>query len=351
MIASSSHILPLTTIRRERLLPIPGRVIVRAGQRVNPLDVIAEANLASDHVLLDVARTFGVEADEAERMLERRVGDEVAEGDILAGREGLFQKVLRAPHDGKVVAIGEGQVLIELVTHPFELKAGMSGTVISLIPDYGAVIEANGALVQGVWGNNRADAGMLVNLMKAPDHELTLAQIDIALRGSVVLGGFCAQPDALKLASELPLRGLILSSIPAALVPLAMQLNMPILVLEGFGRIPLCTPAYKLLTTNEKRELAINAQPWNRFTGVRPEIIIPLPVTQQVKAPKEGELFAAGQQVRVCSAPYLGLTGTILNIPAGVSSMPSGVRTIAARVLLENGKQDMLPLSNLELIA
>ena len=34
MLASIVHILPLTLIRRERLLPIPGKVLVRQGQRV-----------------------------------------------------------------------------------------------------------------------------------------------------------------------------------------------------------------------------------------------------------------------------------------------------------------------------
>jgi hypothetical protein len=340
----------MTLIQRERLLPVPGKVVVRKGQTVGPRDVVAEAHLHPEHSVLDIARGLGVSADRADRYIQVKAGDMVHEGDIVAGPVGLARRVVRASRPGKVVVAGSGQVLVELETRPYELFAGLSGTVTELAPDYGAVVETSGALIQGVWGNGRIDFGLLHSVLRAPDDEIKAGDIDVSLRGSVVLGGYCSEEGVLTGAAEAPLRGLILTGMASPLLPLALKMRYALILIEGFGRRSMNSAAYKLLTTSVKREAAVNAEHWDIYAGTRPEVTIALPPSGEVTPPVEAHDFKAGVRVRVLRAPHPGAVGVILALLPGLTPLPSGVRTPAASVRLENNEEVVLALANLEVL-
>ncbi len=348
MLANVTHILPLTAIRRERVLPVRGRVVARKGQQVNPGDVVAEANLTPEHLWLDVARGLGLPVQEADTHIQCQTGDEVREDDVIAGPVGLGRRVVRTPRSGVVVVAGGGQVLVEIDNPPYELRAGYSGVIADLIPERGVVIETVGALIQGTWGNGRINFGLLNIEIESPEDEITPNRLDVSLRGSVVLGGYCGEAEALELAEELPLRGLILASMDSALVPVANKMRYPIILIEGFGRLPMSQTAYKLLSTSERRDVSLNAERWDRFTNTRPEIVIPLPSEYPPESPPEAAVFTAGQRVRVASPPYKAMVGTLVTVYPGLTLLPSGLRAAAADVSLEEGKTVVLPLANLE---
>lgn len=349
MLAPVTHYLPLTQIRRERLLPQPGKVLVRAGQKVAAVDAIAETNLFPDFLLLDVAHSLQLSASKTEQYLHCQQGDQLAQGDVIAGPVGLANRTVRAPRDGKVVLVGEGQVLLETTGRVFQLKASIPGDVVELVTDRGAVIETTGALIQGIWGNGRIDAGVMSVLAKKPDMLLTLADLDVSLRGSIVLAGYCNDPDVLTMAEELPLRGLVFGSLAASLLPVAAKLSCPVLVIEGFGDHPLNPAVFKLLSTSERREVALNAEAWDRNTGARPELVIPLPAPGNMTPPQETALFEVEKPVRVLRGPRAGELGLIVAL-RGAVVFPGGLRSRAAEVRFENGKTQFLPLANLEIV-
>ncbi|KPL79336.1 hypothetical protein ADN00_03140 [Ornatilinea apprima] len=344
-----THILPLTLIRRVRLLPAPGKVLVRAGQEVHAADVVAETASHQRHVLLDVRRALQLSADEdLKQVFDRKVGEKIQKGDLIAQKGGLFKRVLVSPEDGVILAVMGGQVLIEAVTPPTQIFAGFDGRVAEVIADQGVVIETHGALLQGVWGNNQIGNGLLISLAKSPADDLSSSLLDVSMRGAVLLAGTCSEASALEMARDIHLRGLILGSISAHLIPLAEKLEFPVMVLEGFGQIPISTPAFRILSTSEKREVCLNATRWDAFHGERPELVIPLPAQGEVA--QDLAALQAGRKVRLTLAPWVGAVGSIEQMLPGQTALPNGLRAPAARVRLENGEVHTVPSVNLDVL-
>lgn len=344
------HVLPQTMIRRERRFENPATVTVRVNERVQAADIIAEIQPAPRHFYLDVARGLGISSEEVGRYLRREPDTRVSQGEILAGPVGLARRTIRAPSEGRIVVITGGKILFESMAEPVPIRAGFPGTVVASDGYSVVTLETIGTLIQGVWGNGKRDSGVLKGIGEAPDERLTTDKLDLIMRGSVLYAGTCDNSAPLHQATELSVRGLILGSMSSDLVPVARRIPYPILLTEGFGKMPLCLPIHQLLESNQGREVAVEGHRVEPYGTERPEVIIPQPASHEVDLPEDIVQFKPGVRVRVRRDPYLGAVGLVRELLPKVETMPNGVLSRCASVDLERIGATVVPLANLEIL-
>lgn len=350
MIAPVTYIQPLTTLRRQRLLPVEGQVLVNLGDQVRSSDPVARANLYTKHVMLDASRALGLPADRVSKLIQRSIGEKVDEGAIIAGRRGVGARLLRSPAGGQIAAISEGQILLQVSDESALLPARVPGEIINIDPGRGVTIECTAAWLQGVWGNGRFADGNLQLQADNPLHQLTADQIDMSLRGVILLAGHCGQRQALELAGQVPIRGLVLGSMATRLLPVAEKMSYPIVVIEGFGQYPMNMDAFKLLGNHNGASATLNAQRGDRYTGERPELIIPVKDAGRPPQPIRTQTFRLGQNVRVLSGEYKSALGEITALWPTAMLFAGGMRAPAAEVDLASGGHIRVALANLELL-
>ena len=349
MQSTVTHILPLAKIHRSRMLPIPGTVLVRAGQDVVATDLIAEVNLKPEHMLLDISNGLGVPPEKTNEYIMREIGEDVAQDGIVAQWKN-GSRVVRAPKAGKAVAISGGKLLLQTENEPYQVLAGMTGTVSEVKADFGAEIETSGAWIQGVWGNDKISMGKLTILASRPDHIFEFEDTDQDQKDFVLFAGYCSNPQVLETCESNQVAGLILGSMATQLIPMALEMSFPIIVIEGFGLLDVNDTAYKLLSTSAGREVSINSMPNNPFNGERPEITIPLESSANPTTPLDMQFLEPGIQVRILRAPYMGKVGIINNLLPGMTRFPSGLRTSGAEIALGNNEKVVVPLANIEVL-
>lgn len=349
-----ARITPLTTLRRERLLPVRGAVLARHGESVGSADVIARCQLPGRLRMVDLGQALGVRREQATRYLLKNISETVQANELLAERSSPFgwrHRTCQAPADGRIVAIRSGQILIQEVGTPFELHAQVDGRVTSVIPERGVVISTVGALIEGSWGTGGGARGVLRMVVDDPQEPLLAQPLAGDLRGALIVAGWIPNESALEGALEAKVQGIIAGSVNAELCPLLQSLPYRVLITEGFGALPMSRPAFSLLTAFAGRKAAIRADFQAGWGVDRPEVVIPLEEEQELPPEEPGPLpLHVGARVRGLRVPYLGLVGTVTDLPVLPQLVESGAKLPVASVMLESGASVSIPQVNLQLI-
>ncbi len=356
-----SRVATTARFRRERRLPIPGEVSGAVGLRVGAQDVIARAYPPKIRRALSLTRVIGVNEAEVPKRLLKQVGDPVEAREIIIAKPinfGTARLVYKAPEAGQIAAIQGSWMILDIYDTPLEVLALYRGNIVSVTPRMGAVIEAQGALIQGAWGSGKDAVGVIKWFSKTAEGILDAEDLEADTRGTILVAGRGITRAALVRADELRAAGIVAGSLLPELRTLAGSLRVPVMVTEGFGEIPMSAPVFELLNALNGKEAAISAhyEPRGRHAA-RPELFVPLVVSRMQQSDQVAEAdrpqVKGGAVVRGTAAPNLGRVGILPNdFLLQWIATDAGTQLPGVHVEWNDspGTRETVPWTNLELI-
>jgi hypothetical protein len=345
-----------------RRLPVPGEIVVRRGQKVTALQKIGRAELTRRYHLIDVARQLAQPNVEMEQVLLKAEGEQVEANEAVASSQGglpFLRRVARSPLAGRIAAIGQGWVLLETERTVIELQAFVNGVVAKIIPERGAIIETNGAMIVAACGFGGEAYGPLRRLVSAPFEMLQAQAMGEQVKNSIILGGRTVDESLLRTAEAAQVRGIIVGSLDVSLLSLDPPAKVRLVATEGFGDLSMSPFTFGMLGTLDGKEVSIRGNtlsPFATFDGganEEPPLIL-TSSTRNLNLPAEPTeaqrgVAGIGSRVRVTCGPLLGASGAIDSIPEKMESTAGGVVAPGAYVKI-HGTLYYIPLANLELV-
>lgn len=354
-------------IVKQRRLPLLGQVTVAVGDRVRSRDVVARTDLPGKVYSLNASGIMNVLETDVPALMDKKVGDKISKGDQLAlspGIFGLFRTPLKSPLDGVIDAISDrtGRVMLREAPTPIEMSAYIDGRVTEIHEGEGCTVEAYGAMCQGIFGLGGEVEGP-IEIVAAPDAELTEAMFDRDLKGKVCVGGRLLTQKSFAAATRAgavavvtggihyrDIRDIVGHEIGVAITG-NEKLSTTIVVTEGFGAIDMARATFELATKLSGKKASANGATQIRAGVIRPELVVPDDSAVDASAIADSiPTLELGSPVRIIRAPHFGMLGKVVDLPIQLTELPSGtvVRVLVAE--LANGTRVTVPRANVEII-
>ena len=362
-------VLQKTTVDKERRLPLKGDVLVEAGKKVAPDDIVASTHLPGNVQMVNIANLLNIDAQDIDDVMLVEIGSEIKEGELLGETKGLFgffKSSATSPVDGVLESISDitGQVVLREKPIPVEIDAYMNGKVASVLEEEGVVVTANAVFIQGIFGMGGENRGELRVLVDNREDELTPEMIPDDVKGAVIVGGSFVSLEAYKKAISVGAAAVVaggfnyndlqdvLGYVLGVAITGSEDLGTSLILTEGYGRIPMGNRSFELLQQHNGKFTSVNGSTQIRAGVIRPEIVIPLTLEDAMGSKSEKDTasgISAGSMVRVIRAPYFGDIGTVVSLPSKLQQMESETMVRVAEVEI-GGETLVIPRANLEMV-
>jgi len=360
-----------TLISKVRELPLPGKALVKVGDRVQSDTAVLSAELPGDLTVVHMADRMGFDPEDIAEHFSLKDGDSVSKGELLCEINtffGLFNTRLECPADGQIEFFTEknAHLAIRHQPVPLSVNAYIEGVVSKVEEGKRVTIETEGALMQGIFGVGGERQGTIFKLDCANDQLVTAELLKLSgenFRDKIIIGGAQFDISALREAGKHTAAAIVTGSIDAKTLADYLgyeigvsitgdeQLPSTLIVTEGFGMLPISKRVTELTGQFNGRQASVNGATQVRAGAMRPEVIIPIQKTSAHDTPAaQPKALDIGAPIRIVRVPYFGQFGTICELPHEPQQMPSGsfLRVLKAR--LDSGEEVVVPRANVELL-
>ena len=362
-------VLENTKIRKNRQLPMKGKVLVEIGDSVSTQDIIASTEIPGNVQMMNAANQLNIEPENIKDYMLLDIDQSVKKGDVIAenkGLFGLFKTSLRSPIDGTIANISDvtGQIIISEPPIPIEVNSYIGGKVVDVIKDEGAVVEVKGAHIQGILGIGGERQGEILILSEDRGLPITEDMLNESHKDKILIGGSYISVDAYKKAQSIGVSGIVvggfdydaLSSLLGYQLGVAItgseEIGTSIVMTEGFGQVSMANRTFELFKKFNNQTASINGATQIRAGVIRPEVVIPQSEDESgVKSLSESDMIISeGSNVRVIRTPYFGKVGKVVSLPSELMKMESETIVRVAEIEFSDGKKAIIPRANLEMI-
>ncbi len=358
-------------LRKERILPLKGKVLVKKGDEVKAETVVAETLLPGKVVPFNLANKLGVTPGQLTNFIKIEAGQQITTHTVLAETKGLFglglfKNEVHSPVEGEVESISSvtGQVLLREPRIPVQVKAFMDGIVTDVIEDEGVVIENKSAYIQGIFGIGGETIGEIKVLAKSPEAEIEASAVDASCSGKIIVTGSFVNFAVIEAARHHGVKAIITGGIDDRDIKKLLghdigvaitgheNIGLTIVVTEGFGKITMARKTFDLLKKFEGKKTSIHGRTQIRAGVIRPEIIIPQAFDAAELVVKEASLpiLEPGTLIRVIRQPNFGKIAKVISLPEELTKVESETLVRVLEAQFEDGTRMILPRANVEVI-
>ena len=356
-------------ISKDRILPIPGKVLVNKGDTIKEDVIVAETLVPGDPEVVSAIMKLGITPDALPELMVKQVGDKVEKGEVIAQYNfllGLFKRYVHSPIDGTIETVSNstGQIILRNKDIPVQVNAYIPGKIVDVKADEGVTIETQGAFIQGIFGIGGERQGTLKVLVDGPSDAVTVDHIKPEHKGMVLIGGSFISIEALRKAVDVGVAGIVVGGMDSGDLMTFMgtdigvaitgeeEYGTTLIVTEGFGEMAMHTKTFNIFKENDGSMVSMNGATQIRAGVIRPEIIIPHEGTET--SDEDSDMshvgMISGTPLRIIRKPHFGKICTLVSLPVELQKVDSGSYVRVLEAELEDGTRVIVPRANVEMI-